>query len=81
MIVKKILVSDVKKDECFDLYFSNKCNVGFEIGGYLVYSGDDGNEYDMTGKDMGDCLVYISKRNIVKKVVSGIDKVLEDILG
>lgn len=81
MIVKKILVTDVKKYDNISLYFSDKCNVGFEIGGYLVYSGaDDGDEYDMAGKYIGDCLVYISKRGTVKKIVTGMDKIIEKIL-
>jgi hypothetical protein len=86
MAVKKILVTDVKKYDNISLYFSDKCNVGFEIGGYLVYSGaDDEDEYeevedDMVGKYIGDCLVYISKRGIVKKIVTGMDKIIEKIL-
>lgn len=83
MTVKKILVTDVKKYDDISLYFSDKCNVGFEIGGYLVYSGtDDGDEYedDMAGKYIGDCLVYISKRDTVKKIVTGMDKIIEKIL-
>lgn len=83
MIVKKILVTDVKKYDDISIYFSDKCNVGFEIGGYLVYSGtDDGDEYedDMAGKYIGDCLVYISKRGTVKKIVTGMDKIIEKIL-
>ena len=86
MIVKKVLVTDVKKYDNISLYFSDKCNVGFEIGGYLVYSGtDDEDEYeevedDMVGKYIGDCLVYISKRGIVKKIVTGMDKIIEKIL-
>ena len=83
MIVKKVLVTDVKKYDDISLYFSDKCNVGFEIGGYLVYSGaDDGDEYedDMAGKYIGDCLVYISKRGIIKKIVTGMDKIIEKIL-
>lgn len=86
MTVKKILVTDVKKYDDISLYFSDKCNVGFEIGGYLVYSGtDDGDEYeddenDMAGKYIGDCLVYISKRDTVKKIVTGMDKIIEEIL-
>ena len=83
MTVKKILVTDVKKYDDISLYFSDKCNVGFEIGGYLVYSGaDDGDEYedDMAGKYIGDCLVYISKRGIIKKIVTGMDKIIEEIL-
>lgn len=85
MTVKKILVTDVKKYDDISIYFSNKCNVGFEIGGYLVYSGtDDEDEYededDMAGKYIGDCLVYISKRGTVKKIVTGMDKIIEKIL-
>ena len=86
MTVKKILVTDVKKYDDISLYFSDKCNVGFEIGGYLVYSGtDEGDEYeddenDMAGKYIGDCLVYISKRDTVKKIVTGMDKIIEKIL-
>lgn len=86
MTVKKILVTDVKKYDDISLYFSDKCNVGFEIGGYLVYSGtDEGDEYeddenDMAGKYIGDCLVYISKRGTVKKIVTGMDKIIEEIL-
>lgn len=86
MTVKKVLVTDVKKYDNISIYFSDKCNVGFEIGGYLVYSGtDDEDEYeevedDMVGKYIGDCLVYISKRGIVKKIVTGMDKIIEKIL-
>ena len=86
MTVKKILVTDVKKYDDISLYFSDKCNIGFEIGGYLVYSGtDDVDEYDededdMAGKYIGDCLVYISKRGIIKKIVTGMDKIIEKIL-
>lgn len=86
MTVKKILVTDVKKYDDISIYFSDKCNVGFEIGGYLVYSGtDDVDEYDededdMAGKYIGDCLVYISKRGIIKKIVTGMDKIIEKIL-
>lgn len=79
MTVKKILVTDVKKYDDISLYFSDKCNVGFEIGGYLVYSGTD-DEDDMAGKYIGDCLVYISKRDTVKKIVTGMDKIIEKIL-
>ena len=85
MTVKKILVTDVKKYDDISIYFSNKCNVGFEIGGYLVYSGtddedEDEEEDDMAGKYIGDCLVYISKRGTVKKIVTGMDKIIEKIL-
>ena len=83
MVVKKILVTDVKKYDDISLYFSDKCNIGFEIGGYLVYSGtddEDGYEDDMIGKYIGDCLVYISKRGIVKKIVTGMDKIIEKML-
>ena len=64
MIVKKVLVTDVKKYDDISLYFSDKCNVGFEIGGYLVYNEGTDDEYeededDMAGKYIGDCLVYI----------------------
>ena len=84
MTVNKVLVTDVKKYDDISLYFSDKCNVGFEIGGYLVYSGAD-DEYeevedDMVGKYIGDCLVYVSKRGIVKKIVTGMDKIIEKIL-
>ncbi len=85
MIVKKVLVTDVKKYDDISLYFSDKCNVGFEIGGYLVYSGtndEDGyeDEDDMAGKYIGDCLHDISKRGTVKKIVTGMDKIIEKIL-
>lgn len=86
MIVKKVLVTDVKKYDDISLYFSDKCNVGFEIGGYLVYHGiDDEDEYDdeddmAGGKYIGDCLVYISKSGIVKKIVTDMDKIIEKIL-
>lgn len=81
MIVKKVLVTDVKKYDNISIYFSDKCNVGFEIGGYLVYSDtDDEYEDDMVGKYIGDCLVYISKRGTVKKIVTGMDKIIEKIL-
>lgn len=86
MIVKKVLVTDVKKYDNISLYFSDKCNVGFEIGGYLVYSDTDDEdgyeevEDDMAGKYIGDCLVYISKRGIVKKIVTGMDKIIEKML-
>lgn len=86
MIIKKVLVTDVKKYDDISLYFSDKCNVGFEIGGYLVYSGtDDEYEYeededDMAGKYIGDCLVYISKSGIIKKIVTDKDKIIEKIL-
>ena len=86
MTVNKVLVTDVKKYDDISLYFSDKCNVGFEIGGYLVYSGtDDEDEYeevedDMVGKYIGDCLVYVSKRGIVKKIVTGMDKIIEKML-
>lgn len=86
MIVKKVLVTDVKKYDDISLYFSDKCNVGFEIGGYLVYSGTDDedgydeDEDDMVGKYIGDCLVYISKSGIIKKIVTDMDKIIEKIL-
>lgn len=84
MIVKKVLVTDVKKYDDISLYFSDKCNVGFEIGGYLVYNEGTDDEYededDMTGKYIGDCLVYISKSGIVKKIVTDMDKIIEKIL-
>lgn len=85
MIVKKVLVTDVKKYDDISLYFSDKCNVGFEIGGYLVYNEGTDDEYeevedDMVGKYIGDCLVYISKRGIVKKIVTDMDKIIEKIL-
>lgn len=84
MIVKKVLVTDVKKYDDISLYFSDKCNVGFEIGGYLVYNDGTDDEYeeedDMAGKYIGDCLVYISKSGIVKKIVTDMDKIIEKIL-
>lgn len=86
MIVKKVLVTDVKKYDDISLYFSDKCNVGFEIGGYLVYNEGTDDEYeededDMAGgKYIGDCLVYISKSGIVKKIVTDMDKIIEKIL-
>lgn len=83
MIVKKVLVTDVKKYDDISLYFSDKCNVGFEIGGYLVYNDGTDDEYeedDMTGKYIGDCLVYVSKSGIVKKIVTDMDKIIEKIL-
>lgn len=82
MIVKKVLVTDVKKYDDISLYFSDKCNVGFEIGGYLVYHDDEtDDEDDMAGgKYIGDCLVYINKSGIVKKIVTDMDKIIEKIL-
>ena len=38
------------------------------------------DEDDMAGKYIGDCLVYISKRGTVKKIVTGMDKIIEKIL-
>lgn len=80
MIVKKVLVTDVKKYDDISLYFSDKCNVGFEIGGYLVYNDGTDDEYDMASKYIGDCLVYISKSGIIKKIVTDMDKIIEKIL-